>query len=81
MLSVIVFCEKIFLPKTTVVYFFNINHINFMNTSMSLLLFDHIHDLRRINLYLHISVAKPIATALVTSTLDYCHLFFLQYWS
>ena len=37
------------------------------------LLFYHIRDLRRIRLFISLSVAKTIATALVTSRLDYCN--------
>ena len=38
--------------------------------------FYHIRDLRRIRRYLPVSVAKTIATALVTSRLDYCNSLF-----
>ncbi|KAK2161424.1 hypothetical protein NP493_1585g00016 [Ridgeia piscesae] len=37
------------------------------------LLFYHIRDLRRIRRFLSLSVAKTIATALVSSRLDYCN--------
>ena len=39
-------------------------------------MFYHIRDLRRIRRYLPVSVAKTIATALVTSRLDYCNSLF-----
>ena len=39
--------------------------------------FYHIRDLRRIRRFISLSVAKTIATALVSSKLDYCH--FLLY--
>ena len=35
--------------------------------------FYHIGDLRRIRRYISLSVAKTIATALITSRLDYCN--------
>ena len=35
--------------------------------------FYHIRDLRRIRRYMSLSVAKTIATALVSSRLDYCN--------
>jgi len=35
--------------------------------------FYHIRDLRRIRRYISLSVAKTIATALITSRLDYCN--------
>ena len=35
--------------------------------------FYHIHDLRRIRRYMSLSVTKTIATALVSSSLDYCN--------
>jgi len=37
--------------------------------------FYHIRDLRRIRHYISLSVAKTIATALITSRLDYCNSF------
>jgi len=38
-----------------------------------LLLFYHIRDLRPIRRYVSLSVAKTIATALVSSRIDYCN--------
>jgi hypothetical protein len=35
--------------------------------------FYHIRDLRRIRIYISLSVAKTIATALITSRIDYCN--------
>jgi len=39
--------------------------------------FYHIRDLRRIRRYISLSVAKTIATALITSRLDYCNFLLL----